>query len=95
MATRMAMVMVTDIPATDMVTMGMGTATAMDMATEIAAKTAPLPGREWLSYSADSPAPAIIADQSMESWGLRRGEQFGPTRRTMVTQTQDEPFPLH
>ena len=48
MAIRMDM----EIPATDMVTMGMGTATAMDtatamgIATEIVANTAPLPGRE-------------------------------------------------
>src|SRR6266487_3861047 len=29
----------------------------------------------------------------MESWGLRRGEQSEPTRVTMVTQTQADPFP--
>jgi hypothetical protein len=78
------------------------TVTAMDMATVLAANTVlvakaanttlPL-GREWLSCNGDSLAPAIIAGQSMESWGLRRGEQFELTNRTTVTLTQADPGP--
>jgi hypothetical protein len=76
----------------------MGTVTVMDMATDTAAtatatNTALPPGREWLSYSADSPAPAIIDGSVDGVWGLRRGEQFELTSRTTVTQTQADPFP--
>jgi hypothetical protein len=73
---------VMDIPAMDMVT----TVTVTAMAAKaLAANTALLLGQEWLSYSVDSPVQAIIAGQSMECWGLRRGGQFGPTSRITVT----------
>ena len=78
-----------DIPATD--TAIMGTETVMDMATGTVANTALLPDRKYPSYSADSPAPAIIADQSMESWGPKRGAQSGPTSRTTVTRMRADP----
>ena len=48
----------------------------------MAANTALPLGRESLSYNGDSPALVVIAGQSMESSGLRRGEQYAPTRRT-------------
>jgi hypothetical protein len=67
--------------------------TAMKMATALAANTALPLGREWPSYNGDSPAPAIIADQSMGSWGLRRGGQFELTSRTTGTLTQADPGP--
>jgi hypothetical protein len=66
------------------------TVTVMVMDTAVAGTALPL-GREWLNYSADSPAPAIIADQSMVSWGLRLGGQFELTSRTAVTQADRVP----
>jgi hypothetical protein len=78
MATRITAT-VMDIPAMGMVNTVTGTVTAK------AANTALLLAQEWLSYSADLPVPAIIEAQSMESWGLRRAEQFGPTRRSTGT----------
>jgi hypothetical protein len=84
MATRITAT-VMDIPAMDTAI----TVTGMDMATAAnlakAANTAPLLGQEWLSYSADSPVPAIIMAQSMESWVLRHAKQFGRTRRSTDT----------
>jgi hypothetical protein len=84
----------TDTPAMamDTVTTAPATATAMAIATGTVASTAPLPDQKYLSYSAVSPAPATIMDQSMESWGLRRAEQSGPTRLTTVTQTHADRF---
>jgi hypothetical protein len=76
-----------------MATAGMDTVTTvtvMVMDTAVAGTALPL-GREWLNYSADSPAPAIIADQSMVSWGLRLGGQFELTSRTAVTQADRVP----
>jgi hypothetical protein len=46
---------------------GTGTAMDMDMETATKANTALPPSREWRSSSADSPVPAIIADQSTGS----------------------------
>ena len=84
--------MVTEV----MDTVTTATVTAMDMATvlaanTVAANTALRLGREWPSYNGDSHAPAIIAGQSMESWGLRRGAQFELTNRSTVTLTQADP----
>jgi hypothetical protein len=75
------------IPATDTVTTVTVTATVIvtGPVTAKVANTALLLGQESLSYSADFPARVIITDQSMESWGLRHGEQSGPTRRSTVT----------
>jgi hypothetical protein len=78
----------TDTPAMDTAT----TVMVMVMAA-LAANTALPLGREWPSYSADSPAPVIIEGQLMEFWGLRLGEQFELTSRTTVTRTQAEPGP--
>jgi hypothetical protein len=69
------------------------TVTAMGMATVLAANTALPLGRKWPSYNGDSPVPAIIADQSMESWGRKRAGQFELTSRTTVTLTQADPIP--
>jgi hypothetical protein len=89
-----AMAIRTDTAVMDTVTTA--TVTAMDMATvlaanTVAANTALRLGREWPSYNGDSHAPAIIAGQSMESWGLRRGAQFELTNRSTVTLTQADP----
>jgi hypothetical protein len=65
------------------------TVMVMDIAT-VAGTALPL-GREWLNYSADLPAPAIIGAQSMVSWGLRLGGQFELTSRTTVRQADSVP----
>jgi hypothetical protein len=83
--------MATRTPATVMAAMAMVTtvtvtATVTAMAAKALTANTALPlGPEWLSYSADSPVPAIIAGQSMESWGLRRGGQFEPTSKITDT----------
>jgi hypothetical protein len=79
--------MATRTPATVMAAMAMvTTATVTAMAAKALTANTALPlGPEWLSYSADSPVPAIIAGQSMESWGLRRGGQFEPTSKITDT----------
>jgi hypothetical protein len=76
----------TDTTGMDTAITAMAMVTGTDMA--VAANTALPLGREWPSYNGDSPVRAIIADQSMESSGLRRGEQYVPTRQTTVMQTQ-------
>jgi hypothetical protein len=79
--------MATRTPATVMAAMAMvTTATVTAMAAKALTANTALPlGPEWLSYSADSPVPAIIAGQSMEFWGLRRGGQFEPTSKITDT----------
>jgi len=42
-------------------------------------------GLGWPSYSVGWLAPAITKAPSMESWGLRLEEQFGPTSATVDT----------
>src|SRR5438067_5131215 len=42
-------------------------------------------GLEWLNYRAGSLAPATTMALSTESWDLRLGEQFGPTRPSRAT----------
>src|SRR5205823_14023733 len=42
-------------------------------------------GLEWVNYRAGLLAPVITMALSTESWDLRLGEQYGPTRATMGT----------
>jgi hypothetical protein len=76
----------TVMAAMDTAITAMAMVTGTDMA--VAANTALPLGREWPSYNGDSPVRAIIADQSMESSGLRRGAQYVPTRQTTAMQAQ-------
>jgi hypothetical protein len=88
-AIRMAMAAM-DMATTAMV---MVTAMAMGMGIATVANTLLPLGREWPSCNDDSPVQATIGGQSMESWGLRRGEQSGLTRRPTVTQADLGFFP--
>jgi hypothetical protein len=83
--TATAIMVMETLTATAMAMVTTVTAMATITVTVMTANTALLLGHEWLSYSADSPVLAIIAGQSMAFWGLKRGEQFGLTRRRTGT----------
>src|SRR5881396_1594337 len=61
------------------------THTGITAATVPVMHTAIAVGLEWLNYRAGSLAPATTLAPSTESWDLRLGEQFGPTRATVDT----------
>ncbi len=61
------------------------TAVTTTAATVPVMDTAIAVGLEWLNYRAGSLARAITMTLLTESWDLRLGEQYGPTRATVDT----------
>ena len=70
------------VPVMDMADTTAATTTA---ATVPVMDTAVAVDLEWPSYSAGSLGPAITMAPSMESWGLRLEERYGPTSATVDT----------
>src|SRR5438093_9031032 len=86
MATRMGdtTTAITAALTTEMATRMAGTTAAITAAR--ATKMAIPPIQEWPSCNADLRGPGITLAQSMESWGLRRGEQLTLTSANMDMQ---------